>query len=452
MDVINSTNSLHEILDRLDDGIVVVDREGVTRFANVAAETMLRISRADLVGRPFSFELSAGRTSEIALPGEESCRLEMKTDPITWEEEAAHLVTLRVLERERRAAYVQDSEQHLQAIIDHYRDAILIVEGDGTVRFANPAAARLLGREVGELIDTNFGIPIMGTDLAEVDIPGAEIRTAEMQVVPLDWAGGSFNLVALRDITGRRKAEASARELRAELTHASRLSTVGNVATGLAHELNQPLSAINSYVQASIRMLRAGEENIEEVIGDLEKVTRQITRASDIINWLRELVSKQERNAVEVDLNAVLAEVAGYLENDIKGHGSTLDLRLATSLPTVIADKVQIQQVVLNIMRNSLEAKSERAGGIHRITVSSSSPSDGFVQVVIGDNGPGIPDEIRDDVFSSFFTTKKEGLGFGLSVSKSIIESHGGRIWVHPAPGVGAAFMFTLPVCGQEAA
>ncbi|MCH8997281.1 MAG: PAS domain-containing protein [Proteobacteria bacterium] len=260
---------------------------------------------------------------------------------------------------------------------------------------------------------------------------------------PLRMAG------SITDITEHRRAEESTQQLRSQLAHASRLSTVGNMAAGLAHEINQPLSAIGSYVQACIRLLRSGKASIEEVVANMEKAAQQVKRAADIVKWLRAFVEKEEAEKTELDLNAAIREVMDFLNAEIRARESTVVLRLTDSLPPVRADKVQIQQVILNLLQNSLEAAPQGPGERHRITIRTLNSTEAAVGVEVEDNGPGIPAEIQGNFFSPFVTTKSEGLGVGLSISKSIIEAHGGRIWAVSDSERGATFAFTLPIAGE---
>ncbi|MCH8037056.1 MAG: response regulator, partial [Proteobacteria bacterium] len=257
--------------------------------------------------------------------------------------------------------------------------------------------------------------------------------------------------VVLRDLTEQRRVEESERQLRSQLAHAGRLSAVGNMATGLAHEINQPLAAIGGYVQASIRLLRSGKDSTGEVIADLEKANRQVMRAADIVKWLRGIVAKEETKKIELDLNACIQEITDFLEFEFRTRKCTLVVDLAESLPAVMADKVQIQQVILNLLQNGMEAAEQSARRGCQLTVRTSASTDGTVQVEVEDSGPGIPPEIRGDLFSPFVTTKRDGLGFGLSISKSIVEAHGGRIWAVSDAGNGATFAFTLPSAGADA-
>lgn len=339
---------------------------------------------------------------------------------------------------------VRINEQRLNAIIDQHRDAIIIVDDDGLIRFSNAAAERILGRKAEDLIDSPFGIPLVGGDIIEVEIAGRKIRIAEMQAVPFAWEGADALLVTLRDITERKQAENHTQQLRSQLAHSARLSTVGDLAAGLAHEINQPLTAINNYIQASVRMLRSDETRAAEVIGDLEKAGRQVLRAGDIVTFLRGAVKKDEGPKTDIDLVATIKEVANFLDAEIRARKAELSLEFPDSLPPIHGDKVQIQQVVLNLIQNSLEEAQSNTNIQHEITVRAWETMAGSVAIEISDNGPGVPSERHKDLFSAFYTTKTDGLGLGLSICKTIVERHGGRLWLVTEAEQGATFAFTL--------
>lgn len=346
---------------------------------------------------------------------------------------------------------VRSSEQRLNAIIGHHRDAIVIVDEDGLIRFANSAAELILGRKAEDLIDSPFGIPLVGGEIIEVEIAGRNLRIAEMQAVPFNWEDAGARLVTLRDITERKRTESNAQQLRSQLAHAARVSTVSDLAAGLAHEINQPLTAINNYIQTSVRLLRSDKARAEDVVGDLEKAARQVLRAGDIVTWLRGAVKKEEGQKIDLDLVATIEEVADFLDAEIRARNAELSLDFPDSIPPVFGDKVQIQQVVLNLIQNSLEEAQRDTNIRHEITVRAWETTDGSVVTEISDNGPGVPSERQNELFSAFYTTKTDGLGLGLSISKSIVEDHGGRIWLVSEGERGATFAFTLQIAEDAA-
>lgn len=247
------------------------------------------------------------------------------------------------------------------------------------------------------------------------------------------------------DITDRRKAEEEARQHQAELVHVSRLSTMGEMATGLAHELNQPLAAIVSYTQGCVRRIAAGNNNPRELLEAMQQVTKQAQRAGEIIRRMRNFVSKGEMQRVSVHVNDILREVLGIAKSEIRKQNVHLRAQLAEQLPPVQVDMIQVEQVLLNLVRNAVEAMNGADPNSRELTFETSLTNDGMVEVAIRDSGEGLPMENPDKVFDPFFTTKSTGMGMGLAISKSLIEAHGGRLWATRNPDRGTTFHFTLP-------
>ena len=263
--------------------------------------------------------------------------------------------------------------------------------------------------------------------------------------------GDIYRIVGLgEDITDRRTAQELARQRQAELAHVSRLSHLGEMATGLAHELNQPLAAIASYMQGCLRRLESDSFNREELLDAIQQTAAQAERAADIIKWVRAFVRKGEHRRKATDLNELVREVAQILERELATGGVSLRLELAADLPYVDVDHVQIQQVILNLMRNGMEATAATGRARHTITVRT-SPTDGpAVELAVQDTGDGVRQEVMDRLFEPFVTSKEQGMGMGLSISRSIVDAHGGRLWLAPNRDRGCTFLFTLPLSQEQ--
>lgn len=247
------------------------------------------------------------------------------------------------------------------------------------------------------------------------------------------------------EIKERQRAEARFVQLQSDLAHMGRLGTVGELAVGLAHELNQPLSTISSYASGGLARLRSGTAKPNEMSDALEKIVEQVSRAGEIIRWIREFVRKGAPRREWVDVNAVVHEAVAVLGTEPRRLGVELVMNLADGLPDIHADKIQIQQAVLNLVGNALD--SLRLGGTPgRIVVRSTLMGRDHIQVDVEDNGPGLAPDIRDKAFDPFFTTKPSGLGLGLSLCRSIIDTHGGQLWATSPGSRGVAFHFTLPI------
>jgi two-component system sensor kinase FixL len=248
----------------------------------------------------------------------------------------------------------------------------------------------------------------------------------------------------IHDLTPREITMRRMQELQSELLHVSRLSAMGQMTAALAHELNQPLTAIMNYVNAARRTLASSSAAEAVRAAELiDKAANQTARAGQIIRQLREFVEKRESARAELDLNKVIEEAIALGLVGFVDAGIGLRTRLKRNLPHVLIDKIQIQQVVINLVRNSIEAML--AVATRELTVDTKVGEKGFVEVSVSDTGPGLPDEVASRLFQPFVTTKEKGMGVGLSICQSIIEAHNGRIWTTPNEGRGVTFHFRLP-------
>ncbi len=230
------------------------------------------------------------------------------------------------------------------------------------------------------------------------------------------------------------------REVENELIHVSRVNELGHIASGLAHEVNQPLTAAGNYVAAGLRMADAGD--VAKLPGVLEKIGAQVTRASAIVERVRQFARKRETERRSEALIGVIEEAAALALAGTGGRPATLEIRLHAERAAALVDRIQVQQVLLNLIRNAVEAMQ---GSPRRsITIASAPAGNGMIEISVADTGPGLAPEIRERLFQPFTTTKADGMGIGLSICRAIIEAHGGRMWVEDNPGGGTVFRFTL--------
>jgi PAS domain S-box-containing protein len=272
-----------------------------------------------------------------------------------------------------------------------------------------------------------------------------EYRWFLSRAVPLrDKRGKVVNWYgAATDIQDRKDAE----QLRADLTHASRVSTMGELVASISHELAQPITVTTAHAKASLRWLQRDPPDLTEVRKGTERIVEAGTLASEIINRLRSLYKKSSPKRELVAINEVIYEMAGMLRTESRRHGVSIDTDLKDGLLMTVADRVQIQQVLMNLILNGIEAITD-AGGV--VTLKSQLGEDSQIEISVNDTGPGLPVGKVDHIFDAFFTTKPQGSGIGLAISKSIVESHGGRIWANGDGGRGATFHFTLPAAPAE--
>ena len=273
------------------------------------------------------------------------------------------------------------------------------------------------------------------------------------RVLDRDASGHDLRTVGvIQDVTERKAVELEARRTQNELVHATRMSMLGELAASLAHELNQPLAAILSNAQAARRFLAAPDPDMQEIREILNDIVRDDKRAGDVIHHMRAMV--QKKGAVEaelLDFNKLVGDTAKLVHSEMVGRNVGLELDLAPELPAILAGRVEMQQVLLNLMVNAMDAMRDQPADCRQLRIQTSA-ADGRVRVALRDRGHGIPENAMADIFRPFFTTKTHGLGMGLSISRSMVEAHGGKLWAENAPDGGAIFWIEMPVCSAESA
>jgi len=252
-------------------------------------------------------------------------------------------------------------------------------------------------------------------------------------------------LVIGRDLTEHMLASEALHQAQAELAHVTRVTTLGELAASIAHEVNQPLAAIVADANASLNWLAGATPELEMVRDALDAIVKDGLRAADVIQRIRQLATKTDPRRATVDINDVIRDVAALVRTEVLRHQVSLRVELAPAMPLVLADRVQLQQVIINFVMNGIEAMASVEDRPRELVVRS-GPHDGDdVLVAVQDAGVGIDPKNVDQLFSAFFTTKPGGMGMGLSISRSIIEGHGGRLWATPNPNHGVTFHFALP-------
>ena len=246
------------------------------------------------------------------------------------------------------------------------------------------------------------------------------------------------------DVTERRQAEDSVRQAQAELAHIARVSTMGEMAASIAHEVDQPLSGVVINANACLRFLRSAPPNLDEVRDGLQAIARDGQRASDVVARIRALARRTVTEKGPVDINEVIREVVALAEGEVRSSRARLRTELAGDLPRVLGDRVELQQVVLNLLLNGLDAMHAVEGRPRELVISTQREASDGVRVAVQDSGSGIDPQFADRIFEAFYTSKRDGLGMGLSISRSIVEQHGGRLWAVPNDGPGTTFYFTV--------
>jgi two-component system sensor histidine kinase TtrS len=260
------------------------------------------------------------------------------------------------------------------------------------------------------------------------------------------WTSWRFGV----DGTQRKRAEDLARKRQTELARVSRLSLIGGMASAIAHELNQPLSAILNYARGCVRRWGSQEPTIPEAVNMIENIAAQAERAGAVLNRIRSFVQHGEPQLASTDMNGLVDEASKLTEIEARENGVRIDLQLGKRLPKVLADKVQIEQVVLNLIHNSLDAMRDMPKGDRQVVIETFLSGVDAVSVAVRDTGPGLPQQLVERVFEPFFSTKPTGLGLGLSICRAIVEAHDGRLWATPGKARGCTFTFSLPIARMK--
>jgi C4-dicarboxylate-specific signal transduction histidine kinase len=253
-----------------------------------------------------------------------------------------------------------------------------------------------------------------------------------------------------RHITERRLAEEALRAVQAELAHANRVTAMGQLTASIAHEVNQPIAATVTNAQAALRWLRAQPPDLGEVFDSLSRIVEDGKRAGNVIAGIRALINKVPPRKDRFDLNEAVLETIALTRSEVLNHGILLQTEFASRLPMVEGDRTQLQQVILNLILNAIEAMSGLDEGRRELRVTTETEADGGIRVTVRDSGPGLDTADVERVFTAFYTTKPEGMGMGLAICRSMVEAHGGRMWASANEPRGAVFQFTLPLERDE--
>ena len=385
--------------------------------------------------------------------------------------------------RDLMQAAARAAGHELQALLNAAVDAIVVIDHRGIVESFNPGAERLFGYSASAVLGRNVSLLMTDADRglhdaylqrhqrtgkARIIGIGREVRarradgsdfTAQLSVGQISGAEPPRYVGILQDLTTREQALADlarerdranhylneAREARERMMHVSRLATVGEMASGISHEINQPLAAITAAAQAAIRMLAAPEPPMDDVNEALSLVAAQALRAGEIIRRLRNLVRDRKTQRESRNVNDLIVELGPLTRADARLNDVHVSLQLADDLPSSDIDPIQVQQVILNLVSNAVQALAGLAESNRNIIISTRVLTRGGIEVRVTDSGPGVAAEIAGRLFEPFVTTKPDGTGLGLAISRSIIQAHGGLLDYEPAVPNGATFKFTLP-------
>ena len=471
--------------------IYMLDPDGRVTIWNRGAERIKGWHESEIVGRHFSAfyppdEVAVGkpgrdlaRAQEHGRVEEESWRLRKDGSEFLASMTITALfddggklrgfgkVVRDITDQKAAEAAIVRREDHLRSILATVPDAMIVVDAAGVIASFSAAAERLFGYSGEEVVGRNLDMLVPTNDrLRSADQVSRHLVDGDDHVVsfarsatglrhdgstfPMELAvgetvsGGQRLFTAfIDDLTERRSTERRVRALQAELIEVTRLSAMGSLASTLAHELNQPLTAISNYLEATHELLdRPTPETIAQVRQALDEATIQSLRAGQIVRSLRESIGRGEVEKRVESLRAVIGEAMAWSGTDAHGCDQRVMLELDDRTDAVLVARVQIQQVVVNLIANAVQAMADRS--IRELAIYTAAEGDDLVRVTVADTGSGLAADMADRLFQAFATTKAKGLGLGLSICRTIVEEHGGRIWASPRDGGGTAFHFTL--------
>ncbi len=365
------------------------------------------------------------------------------------------------------AANVFAREEHLRSILETVPDAMIVIDEAGRIISFSAAAERMFGYREKEVLGENVSMLMPSPDRERHDgYMHRYYSTGERRIIGVGRIttarhrdGGTFPIQLsvgeacigqervftgfIQDLTERQQAESRVHDLQSELAHVSRVSAMGTLATSLAHELNQPLTAIANYVETARDLLHNPDEETLAIVREaLDECAQQSVRAGQIVRRLRDFISRGETERRIESLRRLVTEASALAMVGSGEHALETQVKLDPAADAVLVDRIQIQQVLLNLIRNAIEAMQEMR--LRRLLIASQREPGGLVRITIADSGPGLPPEVAERLFEPFLSTKAAGMGLGLSICRTIVEGHGGRIWAERSKFGGTAFHFTV--------
>ncbi len=366
------------------------------------------------------------------------------------------------------ALALEAAEARLRSILQTVPDAMIIIDERGRIESLSTTAERLFGYDADEACGRNVSLLMPSPYREQHDAYiGRYLSTGERRIIgigrivvgqrkdgttfPMHLTVGELRTGErhhftgfIRDLTDQQLTEDRLKELQSEVTHMSRFTALGEMASTLAHEINQPLTAISNYLKGSRRLLERMEgEKVEMLKDAVSKAADQALRAGQIIRRLREFVARGESERRIESLPKLIEDASTLALVGAREHGIAVTFRLDPAADLVLADRIQIQQVLVNLMRNAIEVMSE-GGPARRLDIATAAGAESQVEVTVADSGAGLAPEVAKQLFQPFVTTKRKGMGLGLSICRTIVEAHGGKIWVESPPDGGTIFHFTL--------
>jgi two-component system sensor kinase FixL len=483
------------LLEATFDAVVITDDRGRINAFNRAAEEMFGYRAADTLGRNVTMLMSStersghddrlkrflscgdvrvsGRGRDVSVRHRDGSEfwVFMSVGRVPNSEPPQFVGYLHDTSLRRKAVATLENERRLHRMyLDLAQVMLVATDRGGVVQLINQRATRVLGKPDMEIVNS----PWIESCVAPEDRGAARaafrallmggsdeplnceyhVRSSAGEDRLITWRGVALRdannvatgmMLSGEDITDQRRAESEAHKALERMNSVSRLATMGEMAAGISHELNQPLAAIANYAQACVRMLRMPEADMPVISGALEQISGQALRAGEIIKRIRSLVRNEDVRHESHDMNDLIREVHALLASDARVHDGKLALELAATLPKVVVDGVQIQQVLINLVHNAFEAQAEHDGATFEVRIATRNTGSGDIEVSVSDLGPGLQGDAEQKIFEPFFTTKASGTGLGLAISRSILKAHDARLGYRANQPRGACFYFVLP-------
>lgn len=394
-------------------------------------------------------------------------KLEEKIRQQTRELIESNTSLMKKVEELRRSKHqLLEREAKLNSIFNASVEGIITIDKSNTIVSVNAAVETIFGYKPDEIVGSCITklMPSPPKNVNDYKLPGTVAPIGQIQevegrhkngtTVPLDLSVAGFSIDnehffanIVRDVSVRKHREQQDKEHLDELAHVTRLGLMGEMASGIAHEVNQPLSAISSYTQVSLNLVNTENPDLVKLTETLYKTQQQALRAGRIIHRMREFVKSHSKHRSTTNINHLINDAVGLCVAELKQNNIKLTFELENNLPTICVDQIQIEQVIINLIRNSVDAlKSLPSKQLRQLSIHSRLTADHGIQIRVKDNGPGLDAEQQQKILTPFYTTKTDGMGMGLSISRSLVEAHDGSLNFNSTPGKGTAFYFTLPI------
>jgi PAS domain S-box-containing protein len=490
-----NTQLLRTMTDNASSMLFMVDAAGLATFVNPATERITGYQAQELIGQvvhdkihhsypdgrpypPSECPLSEAVRMRKAVRGEDLfVRKDGTFFPVRYSanpifRDSVPVGTVIEVQDLTESKAAEEEIKKQAELLSLAHDAIIVRDPESRVIFWNQGAENTygwtveeaIGRVTHELLQTRFPVSREAVDVAlqergewegeltHITREGTAIVVTSRQSLRRDELGAAAAILEInRDITERKQAEEALREAQTELAHVTRVMTLGELTASIAHEINQPLSGIVTNASACRRWLAGATPNLDEARDAVGRILRDGNRASDVITRIRALVRKADEEKAQLDMNHAIQEVAALAQGEVGRNRVALRMELAADVPPVLGDRVQLQQVILNLVMNGVEAMASVADRPRELLIYSRQHESDKVLVAVRDSGIGIDQQNLEKIFNAFYTSKSQGMGMGLAISRSIVENHGGQLWAIPNDGPGTTFQFTLLKYHQQA-